>query len=588
MILEKNIINVVGESSAEIVDNKLIYYLGNNFIKFNFSKSLNIKVNGKLVEGIIEIKPDDIIDVEIDKNIYKKFFNVEISNDGIEALLKIEKNKLKNWRLKNTPKSSILNIDFEFTEEFLLDSEVTKLINEYLGENKIIYGIKWENVKNIIKEGQGIIAQGKSPVDPIDDKIEYFFGNNVENQYIENEKKVDFYNSIKEVEFVEAGKLLAIVHQGQDGTVGFDVFGKPINPRKREIKKIKKGPGCEVLDNSKRAVAQVSGMPRLKNDSICVFPTYKIKGDVDKKVGNIEFNGSIYIEGNVSEGMKIVGGKEIIIKGNVTHSEIYSNSDINIFGNVIGSNLVVGAETIIFMSIYNYLVDIKDYLSKLNRAIIEILQSKNNEQITHEKLSKILKIIIFSKFKNEKEKINNNFNNLINLPKIDINTKKQIQIIQNYINSMELNGDVNLINNSLKIVDTMMQNVAFNMSPANIYVTYCQNSDIISTNNVEITGTGCYNTNINAENSVIFKQNTSVLRGGKIEAKNYIKTGEVGSTHGVTTILKTTKEGIIEAEIAYQNTMLIFDEIKYKIDEPVKKLKAYLKKGELVIENFKL
>lgn len=587
MIIEKNIINVDGESKAEVLDNKLYYYLGSNLIKIYFNKNLNVKINGKIVEGASEIKPDDIIDIEIDKGIYKKFLNIEISNDGLQAILKLDKNKFKSWRLKNTSKCDALNLDFEFTEELLLDSEITKIINEYLIENKIVYGIKWENVKNIIESGIGVIAQGKSPVEPIDDKIEYLFGSKNEDNYLENEKKVDFYNNIKEVEFVEAGKILAIVHSGQDGIIGFDVFGKPIQPRKREVKKLKKGPGCEILDNFKRAIAQVSGMPRIKNDSICVFPTYKIKGDIDKKIGNIEYNGSIYVEGNVLEGIKIVGGKEIIIKGNVSQAEIYSNLDINISGNVISSNLVVGSQTIIFVSIYNYLTDIKDYLLKLNRAFTDVLKS-NNEQLTQDKLSKILKIIIFTKFKNEKEKVNSTYNNLINLPKVDINTKKQLQVIQNYINSMEANGDINLINITLKIVESLIQNVAFDISPADVYVMYCQNSNIISTNNVEILGTGCYNTNINAENSVIFKQNNSVLRGGKVEAKKYIKVGEVGSTHGVTTTLKTTKEGVIEAEIAYQNTILIFDEIKYKIDEPIKKLKTYVKKGELIVEKFKL
>ncbi|WP_443110817.1 flagellar assembly protein A [Caloramator sp. mosi_1] len=47
-------------------------------------------------------------------------------------------------------------------------------MNEFLNENKIVYGIRWENLNDIIKFGYGIIAQGKSPVEPVDDKIEYF------------------------------------------------------------------------------------------------------------------------------------------------------------------------------------------------------------------------------------------------------------------------------------------------------------------------------------------------------------------------------------------------------------------------------
>ncbi|WP_443110818.1 flagellar assembly protein A [Caloramator sp. mosi_1] len=62
-------------------------------------------------------------------------------------------------------------------------------------------------------------------------------GETNKDKYLEIENKIDYYNEIKEVEFVEAGKVLAIVHSGQDGIVGFDVFGKTILPRKREIKK---------------------------------------------------------------------------------------------------------------------------------------------------------------------------------------------------------------------------------------------------------------------------------------------------------------------------------------------------------------
>lgn len=588
MIVKKEVIDVAGESKLEIKDGKLIYYNGEGEVNVTFNKYLIVKVNGKIMEKPFSLRYDDIIDIDMDVCKYKENIVIEVSRDRLIARLKLKDGRFKMWKLKDVPMDRSIHIDFDFTNDDIDISKINTIISEVIKEKNIIFGVKWENIKEILQNGEGIIAQGKAPTEPKDDEIRYFFGNLKENNNVDDENKIDYYNRLNEVEFVEQGKILAMVEQGQEGKIGFDIYGKPINPRKRVIKRIKQGPGCEALDSGTKVIAKISGMPRLINEAVCVYPTYIVKGDVDYKIGNIEFHGNISVEKNVCEGIKLVSGNQIIVKGNVTQAVLLAESDIRVGGNIIASKLVVGSNKVNKNMALKYLSDAKDFLVKLINMFKEICS--NNPDCVAGKISRLIKIIITSKLIKEKQELDSLFQQIINMNinKIDEEMRKTIFKTHDFINFVEQRGEVSSINDFIKFIDNYIVNLQIEITPANIYISYCQNSELISTNDVEISGVGCYNTNVFAENAVIFKKENSVLRGGKIEAKKFIKAKEVGSSLGATTILKTTKDGVIEADVAYQNTIIMFDEIIYKIEEPVRNLKAYIDKGELMVEKLKL
>lgn len=61
----------------------------------------------------------------------------------------------------------------------------------------------------------------------------------------------------------------------------------------------------------------------------------------------------------------------------------------------------------------------------------------------------------------------------------------------------------------------------------------------------------------------------------------------MGSSAGVSTILRVSKNGEIEADVAYQNTVFCFEERQYILEAHSKSIKAYLDKdGEIVVEKF--
>lgn len=580
-------VNVVNtKSEIEIKNGELIYYSGEGNVTLCFNKDLIVKINGNVVSNEVQINYNDIIDVELSTDYYKKLLNLYISNDRLSCEINFDKSKMKQWQLKDCMRGHKILLDYYIINQDIELQTFNMYINEVLREKGIVYGIRWENIKEIYEKGNGIIAVGKKPEDPKDDEIHYFFGEFDKEISDNNIERVDYFSKFNEIEFVEEGKILAVVKQGEEGKLGFDIYGKPINPRKRIIKKIKQGPGSEVLESGKKVVAKISGMPRIVNEAVCVYATYLVKDDVDYKKGNIEFDGNIQVEGNVCEGVKLVSGNQIIVKGNVTQAELYADSDIIIKGNVIGSKIVVGANNVNKQLIKNFYEASTNYLVKLIEFIKEVC--KANPQGIQNKMSQLVKVIIFSKLSEDKKNIESIFNNVSKTPNIDRKYLSDLTSFYSQIKEIEIKGDISNITKTLSDIQQFLLEIDIQLVPANIYVSYCQNAEIISTNDVEILNVGCYNTNIFAENSVVFKGEKCILRGGKIEAKKNIKAKEVGSTLGVTTILKTSKEGCIEADIVYQNTFLVFDEIIYKIDEPIKNLKAYINKGELYVEKFKL
>lgn len=85
-------------------------------------------------------------------------------------------------------------------------------------------------------------------------------------------------------------------------------------------------------------IATRDGMPRLADNAAFVDEVYAVKR-VDISTGHIQFKGSVVINGDVTESMKVVAGGNIYIKGTVEGSLIEAGGDIEIGGAIIGHQL---------------------------------------------------------------------------------------------------------------------------------------------------------------------------------------------------------------------------------------------------------
>ena len=78
-----------------------------------------------------------------------------------------------------------------------------------------------------------------------------------------------------------------------------------------------------------------------------------------------------------------------------------------------------------------------------------------------------------------------------------------------------------------------------------------------------------------------------MARGGILKAGKDIKARIVGSIAGVTTTLIVPEDGVISADIAYQNSKFIIGSKQYLLQKSSKEVKAYMNnKGEIVVDKF--
>ncbi len=218
---------------------------------------------------------------------------------------------------------------------------------EALKENNVTQGIIKENIINIVEEGLKLqggksisteIAKGKISINGKNGYIKYLVDDPAAR--VMRPKKLDNGNvdmrELGDLIFVKKGKKLAQVIPPTYGVKGFNVLGNIIDAVSGERFSLVESEGSSFLDeNNNILIANIDGMPQLSAQSVAVNKLLEIE-NIDVGSGNIRFDGSIYVKGNVREGMELFAGQDIIIGGVVESAMISSGGNISIALGIIG------------------------------------------------------------------------------------------------------------------------------------------------------------------------------------------------------------------------------------------------------------
>lgn len=571
-----------------IKNGKLVYEKGEILPSIVPGENVLILVNGAYANNEVFIKEDDAVEFETIDNEGDRKIEISVSDDKMEAYISISYVSAKKYRVLDCEPSERLVVEAELEKEELPEKLTKSDVEEKLTQKRIVHGIKWETIGKAINGGVYLIAQGTKYLEAVDDKITYRFKTEKGNDLVEVDGKVN-YHSINVTEFVKKGDVLAVLEEGMEGRAGFDVYGGTIAPKKKAVCRLVAGPGAELSGDSKSVTAVLDGMPTLKGNSnaVCVNSVYATGSDVDMKVGDINFDGDVLIKGSVKEGFKIRAGNAITVMGDVAEASLVAGGNITVERNVISSNLKAGEKQINEGRALDFLRAAVNLNNNLIDAYNEL--KNGNKLYPNTNLALVFKVLLESKYKSIKEKISEE-KKFITEAAYDQELKNHCMQFLSIFNSIENSTlkEVNVLINNYRFLFNYIEKKEISLTPADVTISYAQNATIYASNDVNVRGKGCYNTNIIAENKAVFSGQPGVFRGGQIFAAKGLSMQEVGSSAGVPTVLKTTKSGVIEAKVVYQNTIIMIDEYVTKIDMPSKMLKAYVSKGELTVEKLKL
>ena len=198
----------------------------------------------------------------------------------------------------------------------------------------IAVGLDEELINAICKERQYnykyIIAKGKAPIDGSDGKIEFKFNTASLKEFkprLNDDGTVDFRN-LDVVRNVKKGDVLAVRIPATQGKDGFNITGQNLKARKGKEARIPKGRNTVILEDGLTLVADVDGKLEYDDHNVYINTVYTLNGDLDSGIGNIDFVGSVVINGNVHSGFRIKAGGSVEIRGSVDDAIIIAGSNV--------------------------------------------------------------------------------------------------------------------------------------------------------------------------------------------------------------------------------------------------------------------
>ncbi|WP_286235281.1 DUF342 domain-containing protein [Thalassotalea sediminis] len=185
---------------------------------------------------------------------------------------------------------------------------------------------------------KGVIAYGKDPINGNDAKIKHLV-QSAQDRILRPKERDDGsvdMRDLGDIICVKIGDPLARKIPLTEGIQGFTVTGTPLEPSPGDDCNLQAGDGTALSPKNEDVLVSTRvGLPRIIDNGMEVDEVYKIK-NVDVSTGHIDFEGSVIIEGDVCEGMKVTARGDITVGGFVESSYLESGGDITIGSGIIG------------------------------------------------------------------------------------------------------------------------------------------------------------------------------------------------------------------------------------------------------------
>jgi uncharacterized protein (DUF342 family) len=208
-------------------------------------------------------------------------------------------------------------------------------------------GIDWEAVKGCVLTCNEerteildvVLARGKKPIDEVPPYL-VLSDRLVSRQQKEDPAgaRVDF-KELALFTLVKKGEELAELMPKQDGAMGINVRGNAVAFGKQHVPYPR--PGKNTAWDAGRVFAQCDGRFQVTADSFWIDEILDILGDIDLRVGNIDFPGDVVIRGEIRDGFVVKAGKSILCTGCIGAARIDCGGDLVTQQGIVGKEKAV-------------------------------------------------------------------------------------------------------------------------------------------------------------------------------------------------------------------------------------------------------
>ena len=205
-----------------------------------------------------------------------------------------------------------------------------ELLND-LSHKKVVFGIDDAAIDDFFENRKYctniVVAKGKEPRHGSDATIEYFFNVDLKvKPTLKDDGSVDFFN-LNTINHCNKDDLLARLIPEDVGEAGTNVLGEKIKPRDVHRAYLKFGKNIRLGEEGLEIYSEVNGHVTLVDDKVFVADVFEVE-NVDNSTGNIEYEGSIQINGNVCENFSVKAKGNVEIRGVVEGAYVEAGGDI--------------------------------------------------------------------------------------------------------------------------------------------------------------------------------------------------------------------------------------------------------------------
>jgi hypothetical protein len=154
--------------------------------------------------------------------------------------------------------------------------------------------------------------------------------------HLDDDSSIIDYRDLGGIVNVKPGDPLMRRIPAEEGAPGENVKGEPVSGIPgNDVRFAAELSGAELSrDDSDLLIAAIGGQPVIVSNGVIVEPTVKIK-NVDMSTGNIAFEGTIIVSGDIASGMEVKASGDIMIGGMVEAAVLDAKGDVEVKGGLI-------------------------------------------------------------------------------------------------------------------------------------------------------------------------------------------------------------------------------------------------------------
>ncbi|HLY63940.1 MAG TPA: FapA family protein, partial [Chloroflexota bacterium] len=210
-------------------------------------------------------------------------------------------------------------------------------------------GVEWGIQEQAIQAAAGqplveplLAASGSDPTPSCDAAVEYLFAEEDElappRPLLREDGSVD-HHELTPIYTVQPGTLVGRYLPAVAGQPGRNVFGQeqaPASPGHDIPAQRFAGHDVAVAENGIDLVATKAGRPIREEARIDIVDVHTVAGDVDYSTGNVDFQGDVYVMGDVQPGFSVRASGDVRINGMVDSANVDVGRDLLIAGGIYG------------------------------------------------------------------------------------------------------------------------------------------------------------------------------------------------------------------------------------------------------------